>query len=435
MIKKRIVSLSLIALICMSFLSGNNTPVNAAVETETYVMSMKLGKIRNDFTGFVGMKITIGSEALKVTSLGRIYFQGSTESHTVKIVDAATGTDVSGASAAIKGGTKDGTFTYADLSAPVVLESKKAYYIVTEETAGKDKWCDFDTRIIHTSAAVCNNLIFKLDGKWVGDSAQSSPFGPVDFKYEKIKSTGTQTPATGESTAFVRLSQLGKLRNDYSGWVGMRITVGSDPITVTSLARIFVKDNKLIHTVKLVDATTGDDVSGAGVFLSGGTNGKFTYMDLAKPVVLQAKKSYYLVSDETKDSDLWYDGDSRVITNNVATADGIVYFSMEEKTFCKWVFIEAAGASFVPVDFKYVKTENASSSSVSSSSKISSQDAKSGSTSAITDSKAESGSISGSNATASGSLWTIIIIASAAVLVTAGIVLFLLLRKKSLSKK
>jgi uncharacterized protein YjdB len=57
--------------------------------------------------------------------------------------------------------------------------------------------------------------------------------------------TVTVTPATPTpsptpipaGTAFITSKQLGTPRNDYSAWFGMKVTIGSQPITVRSLGR------------------------------------------------------------------------------------------------------------------------------------------------------------------------------------------------------
>src|ERR1019366_2205735 len=70
---------------------------------------------------------------------------------------------------------------------------------------------------------------------------------------------------------------LGTARNNYTGWVGMTITVGTSPMTVTSLGRIVGPGNSLAHIVKIVDPTTGNDVAGASASVAtlGGTTGTF----------------------------------------------------------------------------------------------------------------------------------------------------------------
>lgn len=103
-------------------------------------------------------------------------------------------------------------------------------------------------------------------------------------------------------------------RNDYSGWVGMRILTGDSPVWVTRLGRWVLSGNSGSHTVKLVTASTGVDVSGGSVSVntSGASTNRFLYADLASPIQLAANTAYYLVSLETNGGDRWYQNDTVV---------------------------------------------------------------------------------------------------------------------------
>src|SRR5204863_10117071 len=99
--------------------------------------------LRNDFTGFVGMQFTVGASALNVSALGRIFITGNSGTHTVKLVQAATGTDVPGGSVSVSmAGGVAGQFKYIALGSPVTLQANTAYYLVCQETSGADQWYD-----------------------------------------------------------------------------------------------------------------------------------------------------------------------------------------------------------------------------------------------------------------------------------------------------
>jgi RHS repeat-associated protein len=102
------------------------------------------------------------------------------------------------------------------------------------------------------------------------------------------------------------------VRSDYSGWVGMRILTGDSPVWVTRLGRWVLSGNSGSHTVKLVTASTGVDVSGGSVSVntSGASTNRFLYTDLASPIQLAANTAYYLVSLETNGGDRWYQNDT-----------------------------------------------------------------------------------------------------------------------------
>src|SRR4051812_29003657 len=101
-----------------------------------------------------------------------------------------------------------------------------------------------------------------------------------------------QTLPTG--TGFVTSQTLGTLHSDFTGYAGMQVVVGASPITVTALGRMMVSGNTGTHTVKLVKASDGSDVTGGSVTISmsGGTAGQYRYATLASPVTLSAGATY-----------------------------------------------------------------------------------------------------------------------------------------------
>jgi hypothetical protein len=139
------------------------------------------------------------------------------------------------------------------------------------------------------------------------------------------------------------------LRNDYSGWVGMALTVGSSPLTVSSLGRICAAGNSMTHVVKIVNAATGGDVAGASVTLNlaGCTAGQFVY-GTVNPTVLPAGGSYYVVSQEFYLGDRWYDSGTISTTLAAAVNSGIYYANTGI-----WVPYGPANSSYVPVNFQY----------------------------------------------------------------------------------
>ena len=52
--------------------------------------------------------------------------------------------------------------------------------------------------------------------------------------------------------------------------------------------------------------------------LAGGSDNTFVYVALPSPVVLEANKTYYLVSSETENGDTWYD-----LTQNMTVSGGL----------------------------------------------------------------------------------------------------------------
>jgi hypothetical protein len=309
------------------------------------VTGMTLGTLRNDFSGFVGAQIEVGADTLVVSQLGRMMVEGNTGSHTVKLVSASTGSDVAGGSVAIdmSGGTP-GCFRYESLAVPVVLAPNTRYYVVSEEVLGGDTWHDIDTSVTTSTAASVTSGIFGLgSGAWYPYGNSSHSYVPVDLVY-------TIEPKTS-SSGFISGTVLGTLRNDYTGYVGMRIDVGASPITVTELGRMMAPGNTGTHLVVLVDSVTGQGVPGGTttINMSGGTTGQFQYQALAASVTLSAGASYYLVSYETVGGDQWYDVDTALSSQPQGSIVSGIYGSGPGA----WYPYGAPGRAYVPLDFKY----------------------------------------------------------------------------------
>ncbi len=309
--------------------------------SKSFVLSTAFGSLRNDFTGWVGMSVTIGTSPLSVNQLGRIFAPGNGGSHTVKIVDATTGTDVAGGSVSISmsGGTS-GNFVYGTLVTPVVLSSGGTYYILSQETAGADKWYDYNTTASTNWEAALSASVYGTGSSYaaIGNSA-GHMYVPLDFKY------------ASSISAFVSSFTLGTQRNNYTGWVGMGFTVGGSSLTVNALGRYVSAGDSASHTVKFVDAATGLDVAGgsATVVTAGATAGGFAYATLSSPVVLNANATYFIVSAETAGGDHWYDVDTTVQSAPAGTVGRAVYGSGSSFTIAQSV----TGHAYVPLNFQF----------------------------------------------------------------------------------
>jgi hypothetical protein len=167
--------------------TATSAPVSVTVNNgpptgTAFVTSIGTSGTRADFTGYVGMQVTVGATPLTVTQLGRLYVSGS-GTHTLKLVVAGTGADVVGGSVSlsIAGGTA-GQFQYASLGAAVTLAANTAYYVVSAETSGGDPWHDW-IPVTSTSVGSVNGPVYG-SGSWtVITSLAGQAYGPVNFKY------------------------------------------------------------------------------------------------------------------------------------------------------------------------------------------------------------------------------------------------------------
>jgi hypothetical protein len=144
----------------------------------------------------------------------------------------------------------------------------------------------------------------------VTNTATVAGGGEINTSNDTVTDPTNINPLGGALTFLTGYALNGPpLRTDFSGFVGMRFTVGANALTVSALGRLFITGDSGIHTVKLVQAANGADVPGASVSVSmvGGVSGQFKYVSLGSPVSLQANTAYYLVSQEASGGDQWYD--------------------------------------------------------------------------------------------------------------------------------
>ena len=153
----------------------------------SFVVDQALGKIRNDFSGFAGMAVDIGSKSLKVRSLGRYCVAGSTGDHRVEIVDAQTGVPLPTAVVIISLLGRPEGYVSANLTAPLILNAGQRYYVVSEEVMGGDQFFDNDTVLTTLpDATVASPVYFDSDAQqWVLLGNPGSSYGPVNFAYDK----------------------------------------------------------------------------------------------------------------------------------------------------------------------------------------------------------------------------------------------------------
>jgi hypothetical protein len=400
--------------------------------------------IRNNYSGWVGMKFTTSGAPLVVTDLGRLYLSGNTGTHAVKLVRATDGVDVPGTTVNVAmGGGLSGQFTWGTLASPVTLAAHSSYYLASLEVSGGDQWYD-SAAVTTTSAVTVNNSVFGGLPLWFTFGAGVVSYVPVNLRY--IASSGDITPPTvtitypangstslynsvntvtatatasddvgvvgvqfrldgidagAEAVAAPYSAAIGPLysngvhtlqatardaagntatassvftvnydfhnekfeeargylnsapvdaplRNNYSGWVGFKFTVGPAPIHVWRLGRYYVSGNTHTHTVKLVRASDGTDVSGSVTILSappGVSGGGYNWAQSG--ALLPPNTSYYLVSEETAGGDQWHDA-GPVTGARAATIDGAVY-----GTAGQWTVSGGPNSTYVAPNFVY----------------------------------------------------------------------------------
>jgi archaellin len=153
-------------------------------------------------------------------------------------------------------------------------------------------------------------------------------------------------------TPLVTGATLGTVSNAYTRWQGASITVGASNITVTELGRMMAPYNTGTQTIKLVNASTGQDIAGGSVSISltYWRAGQFKYGRLATPVLLQAGQTYYVVCNETAGGNSWYNEQTPVTTTSAVSAIKPIWGSGPGS----WNVISTLGKEFGPLDIKYL---------------------------------------------------------------------------------
>lgn len=337
-------------------------------------------QLRNNYVSNMGSKITVGSNNITVTALGRVFIPGNKGLHNLILTDEDKTTKVADVWIDMESAPSNGAFRYVQLAQPVTLQANRIYYLTSSEGMG-DQWFTSGLKLRTTSAAIINGSVFKAD---FGTSNGGDTFVGLDFLYE---TGGTSTPAPvalptllpvysaipevppvevtlpvdlDHTQGFISEVAPGTLRNDWSGWAGMKITIGANPIAVKALGRYAASDSTENHRLRIVDATRANpflEVASTVVNMEGSADGQFKYASLPSPVLLEAGKSYYILSEEAYGKDYWYDGDLSVQsgssaasiisnaykTNQIVGSNGAPYVAGGYGT----------GNSLVGVDFRY----------------------------------------------------------------------------------
>lgn len=165
--------------------SEDSAEVQVVLGLNSLVVSNTPGTPRNDFTGFVGMGVTIGAQPVIVRRIGRMVLSGNSGAHQMKIVDGATKADVPGSAITLNiAGAPAGMFAYAALAAPVTLNAGADYYLICQEVTGGDQFFDSNTAV--TTTAVVSKA-YAVNGDGAGNYTTSPTagriYGPLDLQY------------------------------------------------------------------------------------------------------------------------------------------------------------------------------------------------------------------------------------------------------------
>lgn len=154
--------------------------------------------VRNDFTGQVGMRVTVGSADISVRSLGRLVLSGNSGSHVVSLL-TASGQQLATATVDLAG-KRAGSFAYASLAAPVVLRAGTSYLVLSDEVSGGDAWYNYDTNPVTTAAGQVTAAAYAAGGAPVVGATAAQAYGPTNLLYGGSTSSASSTTTTSTTS-------------------------------------------------------------------------------------------------------------------------------------------------------------------------------------------------------------------------------------------
>jgi hypothetical protein len=151
--------------------------------------------------------------------------------------------------------------------------------------------------------------------------------------------------------AFIQSFSPGTIRTDGTLWAGFQAKVGPKDIVVNALGRWIFIGNSDVHLINLLDAN-GNPQGQVSLNAAGQPVGSFAWVTLAAPVQLTAGSTFFLMSQETGEPDIW-SNDDLVFTT---TIDATVLSSAFSVNPTGVPTLHTPGAMYVPVNFQYPGT-------------------------------------------------------------------------------
>ena len=185
-------------------------------------------------------------------------------------------------------------------------------------------------------------------------NAQITDAGDYHVEVTNALGSSISTPAAlrffQDAMPLVTAFTSGTWRNDYSGWVGCLLRVGTSPLAIRSLGRVYVSGNTGDHLLRLMRVSDGVVVASVTWTPADGVSGQIKYEAFETPVILAANTHYRLASQELSGGDTWYDYNTEVTTADGATVQGAVYSSNGTTWLSKG---QAGSYSYGPVSLEF----------------------------------------------------------------------------------
>lgn len=293
----------------------------------------------NNVAEWVGLKFTPAYNVV-VTKLGRMKLTGNSQTHTVQLVDAdPLSNTVLGSVVVDLNNMPNDKFVFAPLPAPVTLVAGHSYYVVSLETSGSggDFWYNSGLVVGSTSDASVDGAVINSSGTWTVSGGSGHACGPVSFKiFDRYTTPYAQNTSLDTTSS-----------NTSASWRGMSFTTGGSPVTIGYLGRWVLSGSTQNHTVKLVEASSGNTIGSVTVSTAGQTG--YVYAHLSAPVTLSASTTYYLLSQEFAGGDSWL-GSASMLAPAGGTINSALYSLSSSGPY---VPVGSPGNCYGPVGMKY----------------------------------------------------------------------------------
>lgn len=138
--------------------------------------------------GWFGMAVTVlGPASITIQKLGRAFDLGITGPHRVRIIDPATKAELGSTSVDMNSPTGgfNNQFKYGDLNPGVTVAPGAAFYVLSEEFAGGDRFYEQDETVAtRAEARITSAMESDPQGTvYTPANAIGHTYGPVDFQY------------------------------------------------------------------------------------------------------------------------------------------------------------------------------------------------------------------------------------------------------------
>jgi hypothetical protein len=214
------------------------------------VTGATFGPLLNNFTGWQGLRLRVGSSPLEVQSLGRIYVNGNAGNHELRLVAVAGGATVASVIWTPASGVHN-QIKYAALAAPVTLPPNTEYNLASQEVSGGDTWYRFTTVVTTTGAATVSSAVYSINGStWGTVGSAGNSYGPVSLQYcqsQPPPQVALTEAAAGARPSIARITRLdaGRVRLTVSGNRGQPFEIlASEDLKTWSVIRAAAPDEE-----------------------------------------------------------------------------------------------------------------------------------------------------------------------------------------------